>query len=141
MTADTILGESVRRTNKGRVTGPDYAGGAPCTYLPYGGKRVSTNLRDEVYDFLSGGEWPHRIVKDPKNKSSSRALADFAKMARESFMVTKAMNSDGRRTLMHIVRPSKSHEQGGIRDTRYGPRVVPPAKDVDDILAWVRYFD
>ena len=46
--------------------------------------------------------------------------------------------SSKRRTLFHIVRPSASHDHTGARDSKYGYRVVPPAADVDDIIAWVR---
>lgn len=79
-------------------------------------------------------------MANPNGPQDSRSLADFAKTVRESFRVTDEVDSDGRRTLLHIVRPSRGHEQGGIRDTRYGPRIVPPAKDVDDICGWVRYL-
>lgn len=46
--------------------------------------------------------------------------------------------SSKRRTLFHIVRPSASHDHTGARDSKYGYRIVPPAADVDDIIAWVR---
>lgn len=125
-----------------RVIGPDYYQTKP-VYMRYNSKGRSPYLKDEAYDYLDSGVLPHRIDtrKHLTTQKKKKSFDDFARTARESFMVSHAKDGGGRRTLYHVVRPGRSHERSGERDTTYGPRVVPPADDIADLIAWVRYGD
>lgn len=102
----------------------------------------SVAILHEAYDFLDSERYPFRIgsnkVHTPKKRKE--AFAAFSRTARESYMVSSTVDSDGRRAFFHVVRAGKSHELKGMRNTRYGPRIIPPAADFDDIIAWVRKY-
>lgn len=119
--------------------GPDYTK-VTTTYVRGKAKRTSNCLLDEVYDFLSDNLWPHRIATrhagDPRKRA--KTFSDFAATARESYFVTADKDEGGKRTLLHLVKPSPGHEQQGVRHTKFGPRIVPPQSEIDHIIAWVR---
>lgn len=119
--------------------GPDYTR-VTTTYVRGKAKRTSSCLLDEVYDFLSDNLWPHGIATrhadDPRKRA--KTFSDFAATAKESYFVTTDEDEGGRRTLLHLVKPSPGHEQQGVRHTNFGPRIVPPQADIDHVIAWVR---
>lgn len=121
----TIVSDCFRRradtASKGGVrVGPVYSS-SPSTFARDNSSRRSPVYTDEAYDFLDSGRLPHRVAhrRDRTKMQISKELLSFARMARESFMVSKDTDNSGRRTLFHIVRPSKSRESMGIRDTKY----------------------
>ena len=111
-----------------------FAAGSHLTRAPF--------FTDEAYDYLSSGLWPYRTVHRKVNRRSERQrkFRDFAVAARRSFMVSEERESNGRRTISHVVQAGRGDETTGSRDAVYGTRVVPPASDWDDIIAWVRRY-
>ena len=97
-------------------------------------------FRDEVYDFLDAGLLPHRL--SVRSSSSTKAqhdhkIRDFKLQSRQFWMVSEEKDSGGRRTLFRLVRPSRSKTTRTYRRTSYGPRVVPPKTEIQDIVAEV----